>query len=285
MEYYFSTSRKLANALLFQDDEDFSVAMNYIAVVADGSECSVLGFVLMSNHFHFVFAGEEEQVQLFLVDFKRIYSRHYQLKYGPQHILRHVSVLTKEVFPEDEGLEKVLAYVLQNPVMGNISGDIYGYRWSSACCLFREEMPPGIHSSTLSWRECSRKLRTRKHVQKDLIINEYGYVWPQCYVPVEFVNRLFRSPKRLNYFLAMSRKAKARAEVGNTNRVMFNDSVVTRALPDMLRTKFGKESLKELSHNEMVELAQELKYRFNASPKQIARIIGLSLEFAERITL
>ena len=52
--YYLVTTDHLTDRLWFRDEEDFRVAMNYVAIAAFITGCKVLAFILMSNHVHFV---------------------------------------------------------------------------------------------------------------------------------------------------------------------------------------------------------------------------------------
>ena len=57
MIYLLSTDH-FEDSLWFRDEEDFKVAMNYVAIQAVCSpDVVVLAFILMSNHVHFVLLG------------------------------------------------------------------------------------------------------------------------------------------------------------------------------------------------------------------------------------
>ena len=57
---YLLTTSHLEKCLWFRDEEDYRVAMNYVAIqAACCPEVVVLAFVLMSNHVHFVLRGRE----------------------------------------------------------------------------------------------------------------------------------------------------------------------------------------------------------------------------------
>ena len=68
----------LCEQLWFKDDEDFKVAMNYIAVVVFITGVTVLGFALMSNHIHFVVECDYETARRFINLFKQNYAAYYR---------------------------------------------------------------------------------------------------------------------------------------------------------------------------------------------------------------
>ena len=90
---YLLSTEHLEDGLWFRDEEDFKVAMNYIAIeAARHPEVTVLTFILMSNHVHFVLKGRREDVVAFAESFKQRYSLYYQKKYGVKEFLRRNNV-------------------------------------------------------------------------------------------------------------------------------------------------------------------------------------------------
>ena len=60
---YLLSTDHLEDGLWCRDDEDFRVAMNYVAIQAASSpEVAVLAFILMSNHVHFVLKGRADEL-------------------------------------------------------------------------------------------------------------------------------------------------------------------------------------------------------------------------------
>ena len=108
------------------------------------------------------------------------------------------------------------------------------------------------------------------------MIGEYGYILPESYIPVGFVESIFRSPKRLNYFMVNSSKAKKRLNGLDSGVPSFKDQVILAAVPDICRTVFKKRSVSELSAQELAELIFSIRRSFFADVSQIARVIGVS---------
>ena len=118
--FYFVTTDHLEDRLWFRDEEDFTVAMNYVAIAAFLSEVIILSFILMSNHVHFVLYCSHKRAVLFINKFKRLYAAYYQRKYGVCELLRRNGVDIREVKESDESLERAIAYVMMNCVAANI---------------------------------------------------------------------------------------------------------------------------------------------------------------------
>ena len=113
------------------------------------------------------------------------------------------------------------------------------------------------------------------------ILGDDGYILPCCYVDVKAVEQLFRTPKRMQYFLHCSSKARKRLE--NTCLPAFRDQVILVAIPDLCQSLFQKDSFSALTEEEQSEFLRQLRYRFSADIKQLARVCGLTYADAARI--
>lgn len=64
--FWLITTEQLKGKLWFKDEEDYKVGMNYVAILSSTSPVSVLAFILMSNHVHFVVEGSYSEVYAFI---------------------------------------------------------------------------------------------------------------------------------------------------------------------------------------------------------------------------
>jgi hypothetical protein len=119
-------------------------------------------------------------------------------------------------------------------------------------------------------------------VPEEWIIGDGGYILPSSYVDVKGVEKIFRSPQRLNYFLRSSSKAKKRLEA-DENLPAFRDQTILAALPDLCKSLFQKDSFGQLKPEEQSELAHQIRYRFSADATQIARVCGISYAAAAQL--
>jgi hypothetical protein len=118
---------------------------------------------------------------------------------------------------------------------------------------------------------------------EEWIVNESGYVSPLSYVDYQTVEICFRTPKRMNYFLNSSSKAKKRIETAEDLFPAFRDQTILAALPDLCRSLFQKDSFASLQSAEQTELARQIRFRFSADANQIARVCGISYASAARL--
>ena len=278
------TTDHLEEELWFRDEEDFKVGMNLVAILAACTpEVTVLAFRLMSNHVHFVLKGTRKEVESFIIQFKKRYSMYYQKKWGANKFLRRIGVDIEEIPYDDEAEERAIAYVQMNCVAANICAHPSQYLWGTGNCFFNQTKPSGTRLKDMSARSRERIL----HSNCDLLpgnwhIGPEGYIPPQEYVDVKAVEGIFRSPKRMNYFLNTSSKARKRL-ASEEHLPAFRDQIILAALPDLLRSLFGKDSFRELTDKEQPECMRQIRFRFSADVHQIARVCGLSYADAARI--
>ncbi len=279
--FYLVTTDHLTDRLWFRDEEDFRVAMNYVAIVAFITGCNVLAFILMSNHVHFVLMCSQEEAVLFINKFKRLYAAYYRKKYGVSELLRRNGVDIREVFAEDESLEKAVAYVIMNCVAANICLEPSGYRWGSGNLCFNGTLVSGTRLGDLSQRAQIRILKSNVLLPGEYLIGQDGYILPQSYINIKGLEALFRTPKRMNYFLRTSSKAKLRLE--KEAAPSFRDQIILSAYEDLCHSLFRVNQPSELSEDQMAEMLHQLKYRFSADLNQLCRVTGIPYADAAKL--
>ena len=277
MRYYHISSKALERNNIFHTREDFVTAMNDVAMCSLRFDVRILCFCLMSNHFHFILEGSHEECYAFMAEFKRICSMRMRRGNGDINALRNVD-LHFDVLDTQEYLENAIAYVLRNPLAAHIIVMPYFYEWSSAMAYFRGgRLPEGIALSTLSQRKRREILRSRYDAVPDsFILTGQGYVDPVCYIALEEVEKIYYHPSRL--LMAMSRRVENEFEIstGAANRIIISDSELKTQIRELISHEFGVTSLSQLSADDRLRLCLLLKRNFNASVKQIARVLRLS---------
>ena len=274
-DYYLVTTEHLKKGLWFRDNEDFKVGMNHTAVSSFVCGVLVLAFVLMSNHVHFVLYGTLDEVRQFIDDFKQECSRFLARKYGCKELLRNNRVDIQRISPDDESFERAVAYTLMNPPAANICLYPTGYCWGTGGTFFNSRPVKGIKLGSLSKRKIARLLHTKRTLPDDWIIGEDGYILPESYVPVHLVESIFKTPKRMDFFFRNSSKAKLKGEFKGSELPSFRDQVLYAAIPDLCQSLFGRNNISELDENQKAALVRQLRRRFSADVRQIARVTSL----------
>lgn len=282
MKYYLISTDHLTDKIWFHDDEDYKTGMNLVAVTAYVCETRIFDFILMSNHVHFVVHNTLEEARRFIDYFKLLYGKYMRARYGYQHFLRHNDVDIREIDPLGEGVERVIAYSQMNCVAANICVYPNQYPWGCGSLLFSKNPDmSGVAFGTLTVRAQKTLLHSKIKLPPDYRVLPGGYISPASYVAVREVEAIFRTPKRLLYFLNSSSKAKNR--LSENAMPSFRDQVISSGVTDLCYSLFRKASLQELSADERAEMLRQLRYRFSADIAQLARVTGIPYSEACRL--
>ena len=270
MRIFFITTDHLELRIWFRDDEDFRVGMNYLAVTAAVTGLKVIAFILMSNHVHILLACPNRVEALsFINHFKQLYGTYYCNRYGERRFFRRNGVDIQEIDPENEGLERVIAYIVMNSVAARICASANSYRWGSGSCYFNDYKETGRSLSSYSGRSRIALLKSKAMLPGNWTVGAGGYVLPESYVSVKGVETLFKSPLRYNFFLNNSSKAK---RVKDLSGPAFRDQVISDGFKDLCITLFNKQDAFSLSVEEKAEAVRQLRWRFGADSHQISRV-------------
>ena len=278
MEFWFVTTDHQSDRIWFRDEEDFKMGMNLVAVLAVALQVNVVSFILMSNHVHFVLCCPYDDALRFIEEFKKRYSQYVNKKYGTKELLRRVRVQIDAIDGKDESFEWVVAYVHMNSVAAGICLNPTDYRWGTGDAFFKSTPTKGRKLGTFSERARIALLHSTQEIPPYFLVGEDGYILPRSYVSVDMVETIFRTPKRMCFFLQNSSKAKRKISSRETDPPSFRDQLVHSAIPDLCRSLFQKASLSELTDVEKAELLKQLRYRFSSHANQLARVTGLSYD-------
>ena len=193
-------------------------------------------------------------------------------------MLRENAVDIERVELSDESPERAIAYILMNCVAANICLNPADYPWGTGNVYFKVKPRKGTPVGSLSIREINRLLHSKGDLPADYLLGEEGYILPESYVQIRFVESLFRNPKRMNYFLLNSSKAKRRLESSDPHLPAFKDQVITAGMHDLCHSLFQKRALTELDEGQLAEILKQIRYRFSAHPHQMARVTGIPYE-------
>ena len=269
--FWLVTTNHLEARLWFKDEDDFKVGMNYVALLSATMQVKIVAFILMSNHVHFILICTKKQAVEFINRFKDLYASFVSRKYSSRKILRRCGVDIQEINPCDDSFERTLAYVHMNSVAANICVSPADYPWGTGDAFFNPSQIKGVPLGQMSGRAVSRMIHSRQALPPEYIVDERGFIDPRSYVQVRLVESIFRSPKRMNFFLQSSSKAKLKRDLPS-----FSDQVVSKATKELVVSLFHVNRLSDLNGNQMSELFKQVRYRFSSDAAQIARTAEVS---------
>ena len=279
--WHFSTDGAYAE-VLFRDRTDFVDAMNRIYILAIEFNLAILAFCLMDNHIHFILYGSLESCRKFMHEYVRQTSSALARRHGYKNELQTLPIHHQEI-ADDLYLKTAICYVIKNPTTAGLPYMPYDYPWSSGGLYFRSGLVRrGAPVGTLPVRERIRIFHTKKDLPETLLVDG-DLILPENYVEVGLVEKLYWSHRAFNYFLGMSREEDIESRGGAISRLSLPDAELREHRSRISLELFGKAGIRELSTTQRLRLAKELRRRFNSSPKQIARLVGLKFEQVESL--
>ena len=127
---YHVMMRGVSTQLIFEEPQDYSQFLTYLAEVKEMSKFKLYAYCLMGNHMHLLIKEEGEPLSQI---FKRLGARYvywFNRKYGRSgHLFQ--DRFKSEAVETDEYLTTILLYIYQNPVKAGLCRHPMDYEWSS----------------------------------------------------------------------------------------------------------------------------------------------------------
>ena len=274
--------------ILFEDNSDYTDAMNRIFVVSQEYEIVILAFVLMDTHIHFILYGKYVQCNYFIHEFIRRTSMYISSKNKVRGKLSNIGISHQRI-ETDRYLKTAICYVIKNPYSAGLPFNITDYPWGSNSLYFRpQEFWTSLDSPThfttlesLSKRSRNKFLKTRKdNIGKAKIIGDI--VFPGEYTAFEIVERIFKTHKSFMYFLLKTKDDEIESQNGETSFLSIPMHEMIQIRNQICKEKFGVNSIRPLSTSQRILLAKIIRSKYNSSIKQIARLCGLIIDEARK---
>ena len=284
------------SAVLCRDSADYDALVKIMAVAARRKDVIIVIYIVVSNHFHAVILAESQAAaDSFCEEVKRVYSMWFSRKYGERGVLRRVQS-SAIWLDNDSYVRNALAYVPRNAIDNGCNVD--EYRWSGYSAMFigrtsagdqrqdvtvRRDWICGRRVSFLSSRETERILHTGMDLKDvDWMVDDEDCLVPGSICDREYLEQAFEGSQA--YFLKM---------IGSLNAAEMDHRLVDAPRTRVLDVELQKDA-EELSRKwfgtGLAELSQERKLRLfpylfrtrRTSSPQLARVLGLRREVAER---
>lgn len=263
--------------VLLTSREDFETAMNIFGTVCiTARRCRILAFQLMSNHFHMIVYGDIDEIKSLVELF--IHLLHVYFKTIHKNVDMHMLEVKYHVIKDLNHLRNSIAYVNRNGYLVNKDYTPLTYPWGCNRFYFNEELK-SLHgevqrpSKQVERRTFTRSRRFDKTVGAMMVGN---VVTPLCYCDLNAGESVFRDAR--HYFHTLTRNVEGFAEIAKEmeERVFYTDDELFACTMSMVRRDYHAESIGELSAHDKVSAAKRLHFDFNASNKQIIRMLRLS---------
>ena len=272
---------------MFEDVEDFKAGMNRVFLLHRKYNISILAFILMDTHVHFILHGPYDECNQFMHMFINMTSRYMSLKYGEKNKLSNLP-LSHQVIDNELYLKTAICYVIKNASVAGLHYLATDYPWSSSPLYFRNSkdnwstpkwtLPGELSSlSQIPFKQLRKFLKSRETDFPQTAVID-GIVFPGEYVDVETVERLFKTHKSFSYFLNTSKEEYIESKQGFNSHLSIPIQEMRQHRNAMCKSMFKVDTIRSLSAQQRLKLAKALRRKYNSSAKQIAKLCGLVYE-------
>lgn len=271
-------------SIIFKENEDYVYGMNLVALSAAAFSLKVQihTFQIMSNHLHFVLSGEKDAVVQFFEYFRKRLSKYMSLKGNGSYIKELIHNLIP--ITDLHYMRNVIAYVNRNGYLTDSNSTPFTYPWGANVIFFsgKQYLLKCIYVKNLS----VKKKREIFHSHTVVVPEEYylvnEHIYPGCYVKREIVENLFRSAH--HYFNLVSRQVESFISIATElgDKILYTDNELYSAVCSISAKKF-EVAPKILDKTQKIEIAKDLHHKYNASNKQIKRVLRIDEAIIEEL--
>jgi REP element-mobilizing transposase RayT len=270
----------MESKILFKDDNDYDSFIKILFVIAYKKMNSVVEYCVVSNHAHYVILSDSYYSATdFGDETKRIYSMHFNKKYGETGILRRCNTHCV-LLDSDRYLRNALAYDLRN-ALDNGAENINEYRWSSFRAMFCNGR---IVVPTRKVRELTRdEIRGIMHTHNtlkdvDWVLNANNELEPASTCNWKYLEKAFLNDN--TFFL----KTLGVLNTSEVKQLLIDNPKERKNDQDMLKSandishKWYQLGLNELPIEKKARLLLYVYRSYRTTPNQMARVFELGRE-------
>ena len=286
--FYHVCTNGLEENVIIKDDEDYRIALNYLAITSLKTGVFLICYCWMSNHFHFLIACPDKTEALsFIRYYKKLYSTYLHSKYGTKAALHGVEDSISQI-DTLRYLQNCIAYILRNPVAARVCARIEDYKWSSIDCYFRDKGTSRLHRLS-EFSERKKRLILRSHgfpQLNDLYIDDRGCIANQSFVRGHIVERAFWNSGRA-FLNGLGRCNDVQMEYELVCRPLLgvNDAEMNRVVEGLVRARYPGKQIQDLSVASRCNLVKHIYFGNKTTVPQLARVLGLSRELVRKVLL
>ncbi|MCQ2117659.1 MAG: hypothetical protein MJY76_05945 [Bacteroidales bacterium] len=259
--------------VIFRTKDDFKAGMSIMAIcVRMFEQIKVFAFQLMSNHIHLVISGNEQDIMDFFNYFKDRLDHYLNKRVDLSGFCLKLFAIEDLAY-----FRNAIVYVNRNGFVVYNNVTPFSYPWGTSAYFFQPLFCRYV-------RMCGKaignvKIRQLMHTKnadshKDIQLAD-GYVHPLEFCLIELAEQTFHDAKQ--YFYLISRKIETYASIAKSigEYVFYSDSDLFLAASKIAKDTFGAAELNSLTAQQKIELAKRLHFDYNASEKQLQRLLKI----------
>ena len=261
------------HGLIFPDDDSFKTGMNIIGISSRlFPDIVIITFELMTNHLHGTMAGKEQRIKLLFATIKSFLKRKLCADLTNWDCrLRKIESI--------KDARNVITYNNRNGFLINEDESPYSYPWGANRYFFNPEAKSRFYANCSTFGFDERRKACASHKAdsiKDLKKLD-GYVSPLSFCDIEAGEGLFRNAS--HYFYELSKNIESQKKIAEEigERIFYTDNELFRVVVSLSNGKYNVDKPSLLPRDAKVEVAKTLHYDYNATNKQIIRMLNMDI--------
>ena len=277
--FFHYCSLPFEDALLYDDDKQMGIILNFIAVaLMFVPNCRLLAFAVMSNQFHFVVEGERPYCDVFIGKLTELLDNYF--RYNGKARLSGYIVFEAVPIDSMRMLRNEIIYTIRNPFVVRTDVNVFACLSTSGYLYFNPMLRrEGTPASELRGRALREFLHTRNVFPlTDRFYIKDGVAQPWSFVDYERAMSFF--PSARDFVLWTIKNVEGQVEIANKHGepIALADQEVLSLAYRICGEKYGNVQLSKLDTPAKMQLGLTMKNEYHVSNGQIARTLGLSLK-------
>ena len=262
--------------LVFANTEDFKYGMSLIGLCSKVfPDIKLLTFELMSNHMHLVLAGKEDRITSLFCMIKKFLVKHFTNTDRWIHWDKFSSKLIK--IESLENFRNVIAYVNRNGFVVHPEWVPFSYPWGANRFYFCPEAKIRHKNEAVPMKQISRQTiaHSRKFDYVEGLMVLDGYVSPISFCDIDTGESLFRNARQ--YFIRISKSVESYKDIADVigESIYYTDDDLFMVAKQISSAQYNEPRLPLLPYDSKIKIAKTLHFNYNASNKQIQRLLSL----------
>ena len=273
-DLYHLYTTPLESDLIFKTEDEYRVAITYLAIAAVIYGEEILAYAFMSNHLHLIVRGNNYRD--FFRKFRSLFSV-FLSRHGRPGVGQRIMASAKKIHSLAQ-FRTEIAYVLRNPYVVRDDVNPLSCLQTSGFLYFNPMLKyfETKQESEVTQKYINECTKTRNMPLPKSFLFRDSMIAPESFVNYRMVESLFLSKRQ--FLLHVFKKVEAQVETalryGETP--VFPDEEMFPRVIMMCRDSFGHGKLTKLSTAEKMQIGQELKLKYRCSNAQISRLTKLS---------
>ena len=278
--------------IIFTCDEDFKAGMGIIGIAAKlFPDVTIITFEIMSNHLHITAAGEMPGILAMFDAIRKMLMKYVQTR-GRHIDWSEFNAGTRKL-QTLEDVRNVIVYNNKNGFVVNPSHTPFTYPWGANRYFFNPDAKALALSRASKMTYRQRRSLSHSHASDEspeLLMFE-GYALPLSFCDIASGEKMFRNAS--HYFGKLSRSIESSREIAKEigESVFYNDDDLFAAVCEIVAKMYPGQGLGKTSSPTLlpaqakIELAKTMHYDYNATRKQIMRMLKIEASVLDSLGL